>query len=110
LALDRFQDRSRHLLAQLVALTHAEILLSSLCINGEEFINGCNQCDRAPIVRMGFDRERRSNYMVERLGSRFPLRCSKSLAYRRRPVRPRIMETKMDRIENAAAGPSSLRI
>src|SRR5258708_34481434 len=56
LALDRFQDRSRHLLARLVALTHAEILLSSLCINGEEFINGCYQPNGSTIVGMSFHR------------------------------------------------------
>src|SRR5260221_1180073 len=56
LALDRFQDGSRSLLTQLVTLTQAEILLSSLCINGEEFINGCYQPNGSTIVGMSFHR------------------------------------------------------
>jgi hypothetical protein len=40
LVFDRFQDRARLLLAQLVPLSQAEMLLSSLCINAEEHING----------------------------------------------------------------------
>ncbi len=35
---------------------HAEILFSSLCINGEEFINGCYQRYRGTIVGMSFHR------------------------------------------------------
>jgi hypothetical protein len=51
LALDRFQNRSRLLLAQLVTPTQAEILLSSLCINGEEFIS---ESSSAPVMDCSF--------------------------------------------------------
>jgi hypothetical protein len=56
LALDRFQDWSRLLLAQLVAFDHSLILFLSLCINDEEFINGCYQRNGGTIIGMSFHR------------------------------------------------------